>query len=301
MKRLIVTSVSSTIILCFLIQGIGCGTAKSLYRKGSTGRGELKKRVLVMPLLDQAGVGEEKAAQITATLVENLKKDAHLLVHKDTNSSPSSQSVRSSELGVVIDPALRKSADQMGINVLIVSVLNPIATNITRAGIWPFRKTVQDYETSMLVNAVDLIDGTLFLSHLETRKIRISTEDSEWEQGKTKIDEDQLEKELYEIVKDQASAIEKELREQPWRGKIISADGQAIGISAGKDIGLTNRSVFEVFGKGEPIRSLSDELFYPLGPKVGEIETVKVMDSQATAVPLAGGPFEAGQVISLKK
>ena len=300
MKRVILTSLGYIVILLFLIQGIGCGTAKSVYRNVTPGKGVLKKRVLVMPLLDQAGVGEEKASQITATLVDLLNEDEHLLVHKGINPSPSSQTVRSPEFGVVIDSALIKNADEMGMNVLIVGVLNPFERTARRWGIWPLRKTRRELEISVSVSAVDLIDGTLLLTHLETRKRKTSTDDPGWELGKTKIDEDRLEKELSDILEDQASNITEELRDQPWRGKVISADGQSIVINAGKDIGLTNGSVFEVFEKGESVRSLNGRQFHLLGPKVGEIETVKVMDSYATAVPLTEGQFEAGQEIRTK-
>jgi hypothetical protein len=300
MKRDVLLKLIPVIILILLIQGIGCGTTKSVYRKVRPNKAGLKKRVLVIPVLDQAGVGEAKVARITATLIEFLEKDEHLLVHKGMNPPPSTQTVKSPKFGVVIDPALIKSAEEMGMNVLIVGVLSPFESTAKRWGIWPFRKTGGELEISLLVGAVDLIDGTLFLSHLETRKTKVRTDDPEWEYSKTEIDEDRLEKELSDILEDQASTITKELRDQPWRGKVISADGETILINAGKDIGLTEGSVFEVFGKGESIRSLGGRDFYLLGPKVGEIETVKVMDSSASAVPLAEGQFTPGQVIKIK-
>ena len=301
MKRIILTALTSAMVLWFLILGVGCGTTKSVYKKVTFKDTELKKRVLVLPLLDQAGVGEAKAEELTAKLVELLKEGEHLLVYKGTGPTPSRQRFRSPKFAVVIDPALIEKADQMGMNVLVAGVLNPQEMTARKWGIWPITGVKREVEVSLLLNAYDIIDGTLFITHLETRKIKVSTDNPEWEEkGKPKIDESEMEEELSDILEDQASTIRDELEEQPWRGKIMSVNGETIMINAGKDIGLSNGSMFQVFSKGERIRSLDGKHFYLLGSKVGEIKTVNVMDAQASAAPVNGGPFRPGQIIAIK-
>jgi hypothetical protein len=287
--------------LWFLILGVGCGPTKSVYKKVSFKDTELKKRVLVLPLLDQAGVGEAKTEELTARLVELLKEEEGLSVHRGTVPTPLRQRVRSPKFAVVIDPALIERADQMGMNVLIAGVLNPREVRARKWGVWPISGVKREMELSLLVNAYDIVDGTLFLTHLETRKIKVSTDDLELAtEGKYEIDETKLEEELSEILEDQASTIRDELEDHPWRGKIMSVDGETVMINAGSDIGLSNGSMFQVYSKGERIRSLEGKYFYLLGPKVGEIKTVNVMDSQASAVPVEGGPFRPGQIITIK-
>ena len=301
MKHVILTALISAMALLFLILGVGCGTTKSVYKKVTFKDTELKKRVLVLPILDQAGVGEEKAEALTAKLMELLKEGEHLLVYRGTVPPPSRQRIRSPKFAVVIDPARIQEADQMGMNVLVAGVLNPSEMTARKWGYWPIQGVKREVEVSLLLNAYDIIDGTLFITHLETRKIKVSTDNPEWEaEGKPKIDESKLEEELSEILEDQASTIRDELEDQPWRGKIMSVDGETIMINAGGDIGLSNDSVFQVFSKGERIRSSSGKYFYLLGPKVGEIKTVKVMDAQASTVPVNGGPFRPGQIITIK-
>lgn len=300
MKKQVLSGLIPALVFMLLIQGIGCGTAKSVYRKVTPEKVGLKKRVLVLPILDQAGVGETKAEQITNALVERLGKDEHLLLRTAKNPSPSARRSRSPRFAIVIDPALIKSADEMGINVLIAGVLNPFELTARKTGMWPVRWIRRRVEVSLLVNAYDIIDGTLFLTHLETRKIKISGDDLEFEDSVERLIEEELEEVLSDIVEDQASAIAEGLRDRPWRGKVMSADGETITINAGRDIGMTEGNVFEVFGKGDAIRSTSGRFFYLLGPKVGEIRAVKVMDSHAAAVPLTEGDFKAGQVIKIK-
>ncbi len=301
MKRNRLFRLISAMALWFLILGVGCGTTKSVYKKVSFKDTELKKRVLVLPILDQAGVGEAKAEALTAKLVELLKEGENLLVYKGELPTPSRQRMRSLKFAVVIDPARIQEADQMGMNVLVAGVLNPTEMTTRKWGWWPIQGIKRKVEVSLLLNAYDVIDGTLFITHLETRKIKVSTDNPEWAaEGKYEVDETKLEEELWDILEDQASNIRDELEDHPWRGKIMSVDGETVIINAGKDIGLSNGSMFQVFSKGERIRSLDGKYFYFLGSKVGEIKTVNVMDSQASAVPVNGGPFRPGQIITLK-
>ena len=301
MKKNLLFILISSMGLWFLILGVGCGTTKSVYKKVSFKDTELKKRVLVLPLLDQAGVGEAKTEAMTARLVELLKEGESLSVYRGTVPTPSRQRVRSPEFAVVIDPALIEKAGQMGMNVLIAGVLNPREVRISTWGVWPIKFVKRQMELSLLLNAYDIIDGTLFVTHLEARKIKISTDDVELAaEGKPEIDETKLEEELSDILEDQASTIREELEEHPWRGKIMSVDGETVMINAGSDIGLSDGSVFHVYSKGERIRALDGKYFYLLGPKVGVIKTVNVSDSQASAVPVEGGPFSPGQIITIK-
>lgn len=301
MKRFILTALFCAMGLWFLLLGFGCGTTKSVYKKVSFKDTELKKRVLVLPLLDQAGLGEAKTEALTARLVELLKEGDSLSVYRGTVPTPSTQRARSPEFAVVIDPALIEKAGQMGMNVLIAGVLNPSEVRISTWGVWPIKFVKRKMEVSLLLNAYDIIDGTLFITHLEARKIKISKDDIELAaEGKAEIDESKLDEELSDILEDQASTIRDELEEHPWRGKIMSVDGETVMINAGSDIGLSNGSVFQVYRKGERIRSLDGKYFYLLGPKVGEIKTVNVLDSQASAVPVQGGPFSPGQIITIK-
>ena len=301
MKHVILIALTSAMAFLFLSLGVGCGTTKSVYKKVTFKDTGLKKRVLVLPLLDQAGLGEAKTAELTAKLVELLKEGETLLVYKGELPTPSRRRMRSLKFAVVIDPALIENADRMGMNVLVAGVLNPSEMTAKTWGWWPLKWVRRKIEVSLLLNAYDIIDGTLFLTHLETRKIKVSTDNPGWEEGgNPEIDEAELEEELLDILEDQASKIRDELEDQPWRGRIMSVDGETMVINAGSDMGVRNGSEFQVFSVGERIRSVSGKYFYLLGPKVGEIKTVEVKDSHASATAVNGGPFKTGQIITIK-
>ena len=301
MIRVVLTSMRPILILLLLIQGIGCGTIGSLYNTVMPrDEDKIKKRVWVVPFLDQAGVGEKITAQTAADLEGLLEETGRFLVIKGMKTTPSSHIVLTPESVFMVNPALIKSADVMGIDIMIVGALSPFETNSRREGIWPFRKTKQKVDISLLVNAVDVIDGSSFLSHLESVENEASSS-GEGEERKSTLKRTTLNEALSEIIENQAEVITEELRAHPWRSRVTSVDAEGLLVDGGRDIGLENGSVFEVYGIEGSIQSSDGRNLPLLGDKVGEIEVVKVLDASVEATPLSGGPFEAGQVIQVKR
>lgn len=288
----------------FIFLSAGCATTQRLYSSVMSDTSGLKKRILVSPILDQAGLGEEKIKAIESILTAALTKDGNVVVAAPANPGAPSDRSKLPRHGIVIDPDQARKADQMGMNVLITAFISPIDFSSRRWGIWPFRKVKHDAELSMVINAFDVITGTLFLSHIESRKIKAEVDFDETEQeaqaSKPQVDEEAAEKALNQIVQDQASAVSNALRGQPWSGRILSAGPEGITISAGKDVGLSAGTLFEVFGMGEPIRSADGTFVVPLGIKVGEVKVKEVMESRSLAEPINNGSFSPGQVIRVK-
>ncbi|MBW1916023.1 MAG: hypothetical protein JRI86_13990 [Deltaproteobacteria bacterium] len=313
MKRDICTRLFLIILLFPLIHGIGCGTAKSVYEKSTDavksvsnsvrprGKPILRKKVLISQVMDQAGVGEAKVSQLTDSMVQILKKDGHLLVNSTTGPAPSGTNLKSPQYGVIIDPELIKKAEKMGMNVLVTSILHSFEITTKKTGIWPWRKFKREVDISMSMNAINITNGTLFLTNLEEKKIMAPVEVSEGREDKWEIDNKTLDKALSPILKDHASAILDALNNQPWTGNIILTDDKPLRISGGKDIGITKGNVFEVFGKGEAIQAAGGKKHYILGPKLGEIKAENIMQDYSTAVLLTGEQFQDGQTIRLKR
>ncbi len=295
--------------LVFLSAG-GCSTTKRLYSKIAPDSSGLKKRVLVLPFWDQAGLGEQKLEQLTTQFLSLLNKDGAFVIEKGKRTSAVSDRARSPEYGIVTDPEQARRADQMGMNVMLTAVLSPLETQRIKTGIWPFRKIKDETQIAMYVNAFDVINGTLLLTRLESVKIRttadIIDEDEEEDSAepqkiKPDIEEKTLAKSLSQIVDRQAAEVSSALRERPWLGKIISSDASGTLINAGNDVGVVPGAVFEVLGTGATISSASGQPLALLGSKVGEIKVTEVMKDRALASAQEGSSFRAGQVIRFKK
>ncbi len=72
-------------------------------------------------------------------------------------------------------------------------------------------------------------------------------------------------------------------------------------INGGKDIGVTEGSIFEVFDKGEPIQSINGKDYFYLGMKVAEVRAEEVMQKYTLAAPLNNERLIDGQLVRLKR
>ena len=299
------------LLVCFALLGAGgCSTTKRWYGKIVPDSSGLKKRVIVLPFWDQAGLGEEKVEQLTAQFVSLLNKDGAFVIQTVQRSSALPDRVRSPDFGIVTDPVQARRADQMGMNIMLTAVVSPFETQRIKTGIWPFRKIKDETEIAMYVNAFDVINGTLLLTHLESVKIRTTAdilfdefeeESEEAQKIKPEIDEKTLAKSLAEIVEEQATEVSSALRERPWLGRIISSDASGTLINAGSDVGVVPGMVFDVLGAGETIPSASGKPVTLPGPSMGEIKVTEVMKDRALSSAQEGSSFVPGQVIRFKK
>jgi hypothetical protein len=301
---------SLLLLLCLgLIAGSGCATTKKLYSKMAPGSSGLKKRVLVLPFWDQAGLGEKQLEQLTEQFLSLLNRDGSFVIERGRRSSAAADRVSAPEFGIVTDPEQARRAYQMGMNVMITAVFTPFDTQRIKTGLWPFRKIKDETEIAMYVNAFDVINGTLLLTHLESVKLRTTADlfdedednPAQLKKIQPEIDDKALAKSLSEIVESQASEISSALREKPWYGRVMSSDSSGILINAGSDVGVAVGSVFEVLGTAETLLSVTGQSLALLGAPLGEIKVTQVMKDQALTSGPEGASFKPGQIIRFKK
>jgi hypothetical protein len=283
----------------------GCSTTTSIYGKVPFlgPRSDLKKRVLLMPIVNQSGLDQDRVEEMNADLIQHLSMEKDLIVKTATAQPNPTLAIRRSPLyGVVLNPGLTKMADEMGMNVLVATVMNPVEVYTKKTGFWFFKGVKREIEISIVVNAIDVVNGTLFLSNLESKRVKILPEEDlvTFEAGRSLAPEE-LDKIMSRLFKAQTSAITDNLKRHPWMGKILSVNSNEAIINAGADVGIREGMVFDVFGNGEPIKSFSGRTYYLRGEKEGEIEVVDLSEDRAQVVLLEGGrSLAVGQVIREK-
>jgi hypothetical protein len=289
-------------LLYGFVYGIGCSATYNIPGNMMPDKNHLlKKRVLVAPVIDQAGVGEKKIEDLTTELITRLKKDPSIIVrtmHEST--SLEDDSMKSPQVGIVIDPDWTKKAEEMGMNVFVTAILDPFDITAKKSGFWFFRKTKHEAEISMVVSALDITTHTIILTNRESRKETLPGDVSEEQGIQTGMDNAIRDDALSSLLKDQASRLLHILHVRPWTGRLIFAEDGSLQIKGGTDVGIIKGSVFEVFGQGKPILSASGKNFYPLGSKVGEIKAVRVMQDHSIVVPLSGESFTDDLIIRVK-
>jgi len=312
MKSSTVTRLSLLIMLFPLFLGIGCSTFRSIYWESedaarsvsemvSFGKEDmLRKRILLVPIKNQAGIKQETATRITGTFMDLLAKNGDLLVTPLNDVEISSSDLSSPQYGIVIDPELVKKAEEKYMDVLITTTLYPFDVKTKKSGIWPFRKIKKEIAISININVLDITNGTLILAKTETRKVKTDYDAAEGQEDRWEVDNEILDEEASSILKTHSSDISDALASQPWTGKIKLADSKSVMINGGKDIGVTEGSIFEVFDKGEPIQSANGKDYSYLGQKAAEVRADEVMQEYTLATPLNNEILKDGQLVRLK-
>ena len=290
------------VLLLPLVSVLGCSTTRVLSDTIIPGhKAQLGKRVMVVPILCNADLSEGKAAEITNTWVNYLKKDDKLIINLVNRTEPSELERSSSEYGIIIPSELVEQAEEMDMDILVTATINPFDIRVRKKGIWPFRKLRKEITITMDINVLDISNGALVLSLSKSQRFNaegeiVDEEDTTWD-----VDNDILDEELSDIMDSYSDSISDALGSQLWTGKITSAENQTIMINGGRDIGISKGDVFEVFGKGEAFRAVNGRDYYTIGEKVGEVRTDQVMDKKSRAIPLNSGEFKSGQMIRLKR
>jgi hypothetical protein len=211
------------------------------------------------------------------------------------------------EFGIWSDPELLKKAEEEGLSILLLPILNPFEVHEIRTGIWPLLKSKQEVVLSMTLNAFDPVHRMVYLIHLESRRITLpkfdqglgfgdpATNERKWES----IPETAWQKHWSHIIARQTAVFLKETAKRSWTGQIVSTESETVSINAGLDIGLRDGLVCEVFEKVESIGPNGWKVFSE-GSKVGEIRITKTMDRTALAVPLDKAEIKPGQLIRVK-
>ena len=305
-KRL--TSITCLCLLSLLLAASGCSTTKNLTkkvlpdswaRKIMTNEADLKKRVMIFPFVDQAGVGPEMTKKLGHDFYEHLRETPNLLLYDPPDGIFSTQAMESPQFGVVTSSKLVDIATDMGMNALMIGVLNPVEIAVHKTGIWPFDGWKKIYTVSAAVNVIGTASKTLIYTDIALEEYDMSLEESGQLDQENYIRKITLEA-LPDLIHKLGSIMDFKVSDEPWTGKIVAVDGDTIMINAGKEVGLEGEAVFAVYSVGESISSGTGRTIHLLGETVGEIKVTSVMEKHSLAEPLDGGPFKAKQFIRLK-
>jgi len=276
----------------------GCSTTHSLLKMIRSSEPVLAKRIKVVPFLDETHLGGNLGKTFTAEFIAKIRKIPSVILDEKPFDLSRPVNMKSPRFGIVTPKGLIRKAEERGLNILITGVVNPVDLTMKRTGIWPFRKNTHFYKISVVVNLIDVSTGAVLFTRLESKTFSGSEE--EYTDNEKEFMAELIKDHLPEILKKQVSAVTDVLEGIPWIGKVLSAEDNTIRVNGGRDVGIKEGYVFQVFSYGKWIKSMSGRPYPIRSEKVGEIEIVSVGEHEAVARPLSGGPFTIGQVILLK-
>ncbi|MBW1998712.1 MAG: hypothetical protein JRJ29_12205 [Deltaproteobacteria bacterium] len=315
MKRLL--SLVAIYVLTSCLSLSGCSTTSSLYKNlRSSSKGLLQKRVLVLPILDQAGLSSSTVREMEKELRTLLEEEGYTtLLKKAPIAASRAEATGLSGAEMAIDPIVIREAQFAGADVIFSIILYPLEARTRKVGIWPAMLTRREVVISVSLSALDVATKTLLVTSVKSKAIKreepeeaftLFEEDSP-EHGTEKpldllsyVSEKDLSKALTRLLEDLVSLATEKLERMPWTGRILEVDGESILLNAGKDAGILPGHVFEVFAKGDMIEAAAGNTYRTIGGKLGEIRIISVRENRAVASPLKGSGFAAGQFIRLK-
>lgn len=305
LRKLLILTILFSIIFSF-----ACGTAKKAYNISAKTVGSvsesilpedkpiLKKKVLVAPIVNLSDITASQVEKIRQGFISYLEKDEYLIVTPlkqwDTNDPESMQT----QYGIMVDHAEVISAEKMGMDTLFYCVIEPIEVTKKRTGMWFFRKDTHNVLISINIKAVDTVTGTLVFNENESRSINageVNTDDNE----KWLPDYNLFYDEISSLMKTLCSAATKKLRVQAWHG-LATDEGGNIVIKAGRDVGINENTVFELFEKGESVSSLLGDKHDIFGEKLGE-SGVKSLSENKSVLTIRAGKYNEAEFIRVKR
>ena len=198
-------------MLCFIFfAALGCGKAKPPARDTKPKSSGANKRVMVLPFIDNSGLGKGTAAQATAGFIELLGKSSHVTLQGPPKGMVLPVDASSPKYGIVTPPQLIKKAEALGLDALITGVVDPVAGVTKRRGIWPFRSTRRIYDVSAMICVVHVPSRTVLLTGLEMEKTSLAFEKQVDEKA---LARQALSEALPDVLEALASAASKSLEE----------------------------------------------------------------------------------------
>lgn len=273
----------------------GCGLTSFVTLPFGGHKTALKKRVMVIPFVDQAGFGKQVTGNLYQDLIRALHTKANVVIVEHPNATSRQQFQAGPSYGIRPDESLLAKAKKMGMNAVLAVTISPIEKEERLRGIWPLRKAVSYYSIAMVFNLVEPQNGTVIVSHMESGGTSIDLFEEEFVE-KNWILEELKQKVLPKLLKESIEPLKEALESEPWEGNILAVDKQ-IQINAGADVGVKPGYRFDVYGGNEVVKAKDGREFLVTWKKVGTIRVTQVHERTSLAEPVEGKGFKVGQRI----
>jgi hypothetical protein len=239
----------------------------------------LKKKILITPVINNSGTDNLQTDQIMQNSVSYISEDEYLVVSTLQKYEDRAQAFLNKPYGAILNPAYVKKSGASGINILLACIIQPVEVTKARKGIWPFRYDTNKATLTVSINAVDTVNGTLVVYEDETIDFKSGLLNT-GENDKWVPNGNLLQSKILDLTEELCSRAIDILRKIPWQSEPV-VEGDNYIIRSGRDIGINENTVFELFKKGAPAKSAAGDQYFLLGEKIGEVGIRSVAENSA--------------------
>jgi hypothetical protein len=289
--------------LAAIFLSVGCAATKKI-TKDITGKGgRLKKKIAFLPTFNKTGYGGEAFAKLVRTnfktSVESSCDDLIIIDSQETLNLLAEIPLLPS--GRIDNMALAKLGRALGVSVVLEEGLSGLECLAEKRGIWGLRNTRMLVQLSVSLRGYDTESGAILFEEVVQGEVEVA--ESAWKDikertGFSKEVADRLLAQAMPEISERACDV---IGSERWKGYVTSVSGNTFGLTAGRDVGLAEGDVLEVFGVSEPIKGDAGQSYFVSGPKIGELKITKVHGDRAEATRVLGSDLEKSSHVKLKE
>ncbi len=195
---------------------------------------------------------------------------------------------------------LAVSARKYGFDGVITGSVVDIAAIQEKRGIYWLRDTHYFVQIQIYVEAFDTETGAKLLDENFIQDVEVDESDWLLIRQKKQAPIEEIPQTLQYIATLLGEKICDALSGQRWKSYIATRDGKRVFIPSGRDAGLRNGMVLEVFDSTTVVKGMGEEQFFLPGKKIGEIKITYVYPDKSEAVITDDSGIQLGSVVKIK-
>lgn len=297
MQRSVVAMVWAGLVALLLV--FGCATTRGIVGAG----GGLKKKLAVMPVVNRTGYG---GAAFSADAVGNLEtfilrhcKDLIILDRQKTRE------VLAGTAGLADEPVdnvkLAEAGRILGVNAILEETLVDIVCSAEKKGVYGFREMAPIVTLVGRIRALDPQTGAILFDEVFEEEAAVGELTWQHIRARKGYHPEIANQFLTRMTERMCEFVAGRLCSMPWKGYITAISGDLFTLSAGKDVGLAEGDVLEVFGTSGVIKGPAGQIYVLSGSKIGELQVTEARLSDAEAIAIEGDGLQESTHLLLKR
>ncbi|MFO7965806.1 MAG: hypothetical protein R6U50_17905 [Desulfobacterales bacterium] len=304
------------IIRCFVFFMVpmlfGCASMSSLVDTTkkvdipliSSGNAYKKKIGILAPQSNSSDRGMETARLLHARVTELLSKNEGVLMiaYDDPEAPPFlAAPPRSSALNAVDSLILAEKSRREGFLACVGVAVKDVSVLEKKSGFAWFKNTKETARIRMTVDVYGSRTGAKIMCDDFIREVDLEPGERQKVEEDDYATIDNVRDAVSDAGKDIAKAIEKVLKDEPWRGFVVAVeDGKAV-ISSGSEVGISVGDVFEVQDVYGTIQGPDGNRYRIPGTAVDEIEIVSVSAGESRGISVLEKQIDVGNTIQVRR
>ncbi|NVM20555.1 MAG: hypothetical protein HWN68_02105 [Desulfobacterales bacterium] len=294
-------TVTGTLLAACLLAA-GCATTEMIAADIMANGRNLRKKMAFLPTVNDPACGDQHIQTAARTQLKTFlsRRCDRLFILDPGSPYKAIEKIPRLASGHVDKLTLTKLGRTQGLCAVLEQRIGPIELVTEKHGIWGFRDTCPAARLSLRLRAYEVETASVLFDDTIRRTVVLSEDERDDATKTGQYDNEIINRLLGKAIPEIGKKLCRRMYKESWKGYITDASGNTFTLTAGKDVGLAEGDVLEVFAMGEPIRGHGGHIYLIPGPKMGEIKVTRVQWDRAEAIGIVGSDLEKSNCVKLK-